>query len=76
MNSVSHKNGKNTEYFSLIEQASAEGQHTELSPGTSTFVNSWFILLKLEILFSSAFLETQAQDFYSLDCVQKKSGKY
>lgn len=77
MNSVSHKSGKNTEYFSLIEQTSAEGQHTELNLRTFTFAISWFILLNLETLFSSTFVEIQTQDFYSPDYVQKKkSGKY
>lgn len=38
------QSGKNTEYFSLLKQASAEGQHTELNPRTFTFA-IWFILL-------------------------------
>lgn len=45
------QSGKNTEHFSLLEQASAECKCTELNPGTSTFTISWFILLNLETLF-------------------------
>lgn len=66
------QSGKNTEYFSLVEQASAEGQRTESNPRTPTFAISWFFPLNLEILFSSTLVKIQAKHFYSLDCVHKK----